>query len=253
MTSDSVIKVNDEVSSILSTKVQGTVGKGPMSRENNFKSDIKCDLGENYNISTQTSGEVNNTTYHCININDVPAFDKSNADDILYDFTTPWSRERLCVATDNKRILPFSNRVILNDNKTGIECGTYNQDTRTALTSKAVSMAYSEQELTSNSGFTKSNSPNASSCCKDSTHIFQGVFLTVKNSVVGTNTQAAVIITSCTSTNNTSQNGLIWIEYPNVQDTTRLSGNVLITSCSFTNYTIASLEEERFPYTILMY
>ena len=176
----------------------------------------ECDFSEDC-IFTKTSSTARTTVYHCTDISDVSAPDLrnvSNVNDIIYDFTTSntsgshGNRVRLCVNTHHQYTLPFINMVVFCDNETTVVIKEFetdtNQDNKTILTSERIGAA--ERIKSSQLSIGADNNKN---------------------------NHTAVIITSCTFSNNTSQ----WFGAAILMYKVE---NVLITFCSFANNTSQS-------------
>ena len=173
----------------------------------------ECDFSEDC-IFTQNSRTARTSVYHCIDISDESTPDLRNiskTNDIIYDFTTSntsgshGNRVRLCFNTHHQYTLPFINRVIFCDNETTVVIKEFetdtNQDNKMILTTERI-------------GAAKKIKSSLLSIGADNTK----------------NNPTAVIITSCTFNNNTSQRDGGAISMYKIE-------NVLITFCSFTNNT----------------
>ena len=239
---NSNINTND---SLIETSCMGSM--------NNSMADLECDHSE-VNDSTQNDA-VNNTTCYCLYTSSVPASalrNISNANDIIYDFrdntsSSHGNRGMLCVNTDHRHTLPFTNRMIYCDNRTkfvALKYDAHNQDNMSVLTSEKVSGACSKNFC---SEITENEYKYYLYMCTNSTNsvlLLANDYQVVGNSIIN---DSKVVITSCTFTNNTSQydGGALYIDYHYLDNRRSISNaqesvtenTVLITSCSFTNNT----------------
>ena len=211
------------------------------------------DRFENEHFKIKTS---NYTTYFCIDISDMPSTDLGNissVNDFIFDFTTSstssshGNKGRLCVNTDHQHTLPFTNRVVYSDDKTNMFLVT-KSDTHTwedvdILYSNKIYSPHTKQvietdsclgvgsECTSNTF--NGNGANTSSCSDPPLE-------TVDISCVDSHTIGlcdAIVITSCTFTNNTSERGALSIASGCDNHACYKLNSVLITCCVFTNNT----------------
>ena len=207
-------------------------------------------------------GRCNNQStnmYHrdfCIDISDMPSTDFGNissVNDFIFDFTTSstsnshGNKGRLCVNTDHQHTLPFTNRVVYCDDKTSIFLVT-KSDTHTwedvdILYSNKMCSSHTKQVLESDaclgvesecmSNTFNRNGANTSSCSDPPSE-------TIDISCVDSHTIGlcdAIVITSCTSTNNTSERGALSIASGCDDHAYCKLDSVLITCCVFTNNT----------------
>ena len=211
------------------------------------------DRFENEHFKMKTSIH---TAYFCTNINDMPSTDlgnMSNVNDFIFDFTTSstssshGNKGRLCVNTDHLHTLPFTNRVVYCDDKTNMFLLTksdthtwedvdilypnkiYSPHTKQVLESDTCLSI--ESECTSNTF--NGNGANTSSCSDPPLE-------TIDISCVDSHNIGlcdAIVITSCTFTNNTSSRGALSIASGCDDHTYYKLDSVLITCCVFTNNT----------------
>ena len=189
-----------------------------------------------------------NTSFYCIDLSNVPASDLrniSNVNDIIYDFTTRdtsshGNRGRLCVNTDHQYTLPFTNRVVY--------C---NDETEIFLTTKGDTHTWEDEGILypNEKYMTHTELMQESSVCLDGRSMSNAFVLDyctnpplqtinvsyVDNHIIGLSD--AVIITSCTFTNNTSYRGALSIASGCDNLAYYKLDSVLITSCVFTNNT----------------
>ena len=211
------------------------------------------DRFENEHFKMKTS---NYTAYFCIDITDMPFTDLGNissVNDFIFDFTTSntsnghSNKGRLCVNTDHQHTLPFTNRVVYCDDKTDMFLVT-KSDT---LTWEDVDILYSNKMCSSHTiqvlesdaclcvgsectsiTFNR-NGTNTSSCSDPPLE-------TIDISCVDSHTIGlcdAIVITSCTFTNNTSDRGALSIASGCDNHAFYKLDSVLITCCVFTNNT----------------
>ena len=197
MTSDTAVHVNSK----------GSVNSSLLPTQNKDSCILiaECDFSEDC-IFTQNSSTARTSVYHCIDISEVSAWNISEVNDIIYDFTrsntsgSHGNRVRLCINTHHQYTLPFINRVVICDDETTVVIKEFKTDTnQDILTSEMVGVAekIKSSQLLIGADNTKNN-------------------------------HTAVIITSCTFTNNISHEGTIYMSE---------IVNVLITNCFFTNNT----------------
>ena len=196
------------------------------------------------------------TAYFCIDISDMPSTDLGNissVNDFIFDFTTSstssshGNKGRLCVNTDHQHTLPFTNRVVYCDDKTNMFLVT-KSDTHTwedvdNLYPNKICPPHTKQvlecdaclgvesECTSNTF--NGNGANTSSCSDPPLE-------TIDISCVDSHTIGlcdAIVITSCTFTNNTSDRGALSIASGCDDHAYYKLDSVLITCCVFTNNT----------------
>ena len=211
------------------------------------------DRFENEHIKMKTT---NYTAYFCIDISDMPSTDLGNissVNDFIFDFTTSntssshGNKGRLCVNTDHQHTLPFTNRVVYCDDKTDMFLVT-KSDTHTwedvdILNSNKMCFPHIEQVLESDaclcvesectSNTFNGNGANTSSCSDPPLE-------TIDISCVDSHTIGlcdAIVITSCTCTNNTSDRGALSIASGCDDLAYYKLDSVLITCCVFTNNT----------------
>ena len=207
-------------------------------------------------------GRCNNQStnmYHrdfCIDINDVPSTDLGNissVNDFIFDFTTSstssshGNKGRLCVNTDHQHTLPFTNRVVYCNDKTSMSLLT-KSDTLTwedvdILNSNKMCSSHTKQVLESDACL------GVGSECTSNTFNGNGAYTsscsdppleTIDISCVDSHTIGlcdAIVITSCTFTNNTSERGALSIASGCDNHAYYKLNSVLITCCVFTNNT----------------
>ena len=211
------------------------------------------DRFENGHFKLKTSSY---TAYFCTDISDLPSTDLGNissVNDFIFDFTTSstssshGNKGRLCVNTDHQHTLPFTNRVVYCDDKTSIFLVT-KSDTHTwedvdILYSNKICPPHTKQVLESDaclcveskctSNTFNRNGANTSSCSDPPLE-------TIDISCVDSHTIGlcdAIVITSCTFTNNTSDRGALSIASGCDNLAYYKLDSVLITCCVFTNNT----------------
>ena len=211
------------------------------------------DRFENEHFKIKTS---NYTTYFCIDISDMPSTDFGNissVNDFIFDFTTSstsnghGNKGRLCVNTDHQHTLPFTNKVVYCDDKTNMFLVT-KSDTHTwedvdNLYSSKIYSPHTKQVLESDaclgvgsectSNTFNGNGANTSSCSDPPLE-------TIDISCDDSHTIGlcdAIVITSCTFTNNTSDRGALSIASGCDNHAYYKLDSVLITCCVFTNNT----------------
>ena len=207
-------------------------------------------------------GRCNNQStnkYHrdfCIDINDVPSTDLGNissVNDFIFDFTASntnsshGNKGRLCVNTDHQHTLPFTNRVVYCDDKTNMflvtKSNTHTWEDVDNLNANKICSPHTKQVLESDaclgvgsectSNTFNGNGANTSSCCDPPLE-------TIDISCVDSHTIGlcnAIVITSCTFTNNTSDRGALSIASGCDDHAYFKLYSVLITCCVFTNNT----------------
>ena len=211
------------------------------------------DRYENEHLKMKTS---NYTAYFCIDISDMPSTDLGNissVNDFIFDFTTSstssshGNKGRLCVNTDHLHTLPFTNRVVYCDDKTDMFLVTKSdthtwEDVDILYPIKICSPHFEqviesdaclgvESECTSNTF--NGNGANTSSCSDPPLE-------TIDISCVDSHTIGlcdAIVITSCTFTNNTSDRGALSIASGCDDHAYYKLDSVHVTCCVFTNNT----------------
>ena len=207
-------------------------------------------------------GRCNNQStnmYHrdfCIDINDVPSTDLGNissVNDFIFDFTTSstssshGNKGTLCVNTDHQHTLPFTNRVVYCDDKTNMflvtKSGTHTWEDVDILYPNKICAPHTKQVLESSTGL------GVGSECTSNTFDGNGAYTsscsdppleTIDISCVDSHTIGlcdAIVITSCTFTNNTSDRGALSIASGCDDHAFYKLDSVLITCCVFTNNT----------------
>ena len=196
------------------------------------------------------------TAYFCIDISDMPSTDLGNVssvNDFIFDFTTSSTssshsnKGRLCVNTDHQHTLPFTNRVVYCDDKTNMflvtKSGKHTWEDVDILYPNKICAPHTKQVLESDAclgvgsectsiTFNR-NGTNTSSCSDPPLE-------TIDISCVDSHTIGlcdAIVITSCTFTNNTSDRGALSITSGCDNHAFYKLDSVLITCCVFTNNT----------------
>ena len=196
------------------------------------------------------------TAYFCIDISDMPSTDfgnMSSVNDFIFDFTTSstnsshGNKGRLCVNTDHQHTLPFTNRVVYCDDKTNMflvtKSNTHTWEDVDILYPNKIYSPHTKQVLESDaclgvgsectSNTFNGNGANTSSCSDSPLE-------TIDISCVDSHTIGlcdAIVITSCTFTNNTSSRGALSIASGCDDLAYYKLDSVLITCCVFTNNT----------------
>ena len=197
------------------------------------------------------------TAYFCTDISDSPFADLRNissVNDFIFDFTTSrasnsghGNKGRLCVNTDHQHTLPFTNRVVYCDDKTKIFLVTKSdshiwQDFGIVYPNK-ICLPHTEQVQESNASLGVGNECRSNTFNRNGTNTsscYDPPLETINVSCVHSHTIGlcdAVVITSCTFTNNTSDRGALSIASGCDNLAYYKLDSVLITSCVFTNNT----------------
>ena len=208
------------------------------------------DRFQNEHFKMKTS---NYTAYFCIDISDMPSTNLGNTssvNDFIFDFTTSstssshGNKGRLCVNTDHQHTLPFTNMVVYCDDKTNMFLVT-KSDTHTwedvdILYSNKMHLPHIEQVLESDaclgvesecmSNTFKRNGANVSSCSDPQLETIDIGY--ADSHTIGL--RDAIVITSCTFTNNTSSRGALSIASGCDYHAYYKLDSVFITSCVFT-------------------
>ena len=211
------------------------------------------DRFENGHFKLKTSSY---TAYFCTDISDMPFTDSGNissVNDFIFDFTTNstsnghGNKGRLCVNTDHQHTLPFTNRVVYCDDKTNMflvtKSNTHTWEDVDILYPNKIYSPHTKQVLESDaclgvgsectSNTFNGNGANTSSCSDPPLE-------TIDISCVDSHTIGlcdAIVITSCTFTNNTSSRGALSIASGCDDLAYYKLDSVLITCCVFTNNT----------------
>ena len=196
------------------------------------------------------------TAYFCTDISDMPSTNLGNissVNDFIFDFTTSstssshGNKGRLCVNTDHLHTLPFTNRVIYCDDKTNMflvtKSNTHTWEDVDILYPNKIYSPHTKQVLESDaclgvgsectSNTFNGNGANTSSCSDPPLE-------TIDISCVDSHNIGlcdAIVITSCTFTNNTSSRGALSIASGCDDLAYYKLDSVLITCCVFTNNT----------------
>ena len=196
------------------------------------------------------------TAYFCTDISDMPSTDLGNissVNDFIFDFTTSSTsnghsnKGRLCVNTDHQHTLPFTNRVVYCDDKTNMflltKSDTHTREDIDILYPNKICSPHTKQVLESDaclgvrsectSSTFNGNGANTSSCSDPPLETID--ISCVDSHIIGL--CDAIVITSCTFTNNTSDRGALSIASGCDDHTYYKLDSVLITCCVFTNNT----------------
>ena len=196
------------------------------------------------------------TAYFCTDISDMPSTDFGNissVNDFIFDFTTSstssshGNKGRLCVNTDHQHTLPFTNRVVYCDDKTNMflvtKSNTHTWEDVDILYPNKICAPHTKQVLESDACL------GVGSECTSNTFNGNGAYTsscsdppleTIDISCVDSHNIGlcdAIVITSCTFTNNTSSRGALSIASGCDDLAYYKLDSVLITCCVFTNNT----------------